>query len=488
MWIVAALVTLTAVIARKLGLREPGGGARVAAPVLLTAAFAVALAQTVVVGVLASFARELRVDAVGAAWLLTAFMLASAVATPVAGRLGDQFGHHRVIVAGLLLLLAGSVVAAVSTGRGWYAGALSGRVVQGLAGGVFPCSFGLARRLLPSRRLPGTVAALSAVFGVGGAVGMVAAGPVTDAAGLAAVFWLVGGLALVALLGTALLPVPRPADRTRVALDLPGGALLAATLVALLLAISQGRTWGWLSVPVVGLGVAAIVSGAVFVLVERRATAPLIDVHLLVGRRLAALNAATLVIGVGMFAAVTLLPLFAQTPKAAGYGFGYSPTAAGALIAPIGLFMIVAVPLTPRLSARIGPRGVFQLGAGLAAAGLLGLAFAHDGPATVALSGAVLGLAYGFAFGSLGALVIGATPPQTTGAATGVNTVLRTIGGAAGSALAVTIVAGSGGRAPTESGYTTAFAVSAVVALVAIVLAAAIPAVARIEAPTGTRN
>ncbi|SFP18917.1 Major Facilitator Superfamily protein [Actinomadura madurae] len=483
MWVVAVLAATAAYLARRFGLRETGGDTapradRVLAPVLLIAALAVALAQTIVVGVLAGFARELGTDATGATWLLTSFMLASAVATPIAGRLGDHYGHRRIIIAGLVLLILGSVIAAISTTNGWYGGILAGRIVQGLAGGVFPCAFGLARRLVPAARLPGLIVALSAMFGVGGAFGLVAAGPLVDLAGLTAVFWLVGGLAVLALAGTFLFPEPRAPRVARQAVDVRGAVLLAATLVALLLAVSQGRGWGWSSPRILGLATATITFASLFLIAERRATAPLIAPQLLVGRRLLALNVATVVIAVGMFAAVTLLPLFAQTPAELGYGFGYSASRTGLLIAPIGLFMVIAAPMAPHLTRRIGARGVFQVGAVLATAGLLGLAYFHDEPATVAGSGAVLGLAYGFAFGSLGSLVIAATPPEHTGAATGINTILRTIGGAMGSVIAVAIVAAStsdGTTPPTESGYTTAFTVSALIALAAAIIAAAVP-------------
>jgi MFS family permease len=485
MWVAAALAATAAYLARKLRLREPGGGASpraagVFASVLLMAALAVALAQTIVVAVLTAFARELGTDAVGAAWLLTAFMLASAVATPIAGRLGDQLGHRRLVIAGLVLLILGSAIAAVSTSGGWYGGTLAGRVIQGLSGGVFPCTFGLARQLLPPERLAGIITGLSAMFGVGGAVGMVMAGPLVDLAGLTSVFWLIAGLAVLALAGTSLLPAARPTQATRNTLDVPGGALLAATFVALLLAISQGRSWGWSSLPVVSLGIATIVFAALFYVAERRAPVPLVELGLLVGRRPLALNVATIVIG--MFAAVTLLPLFAQTPAQLGYGFGYSASRTGLLIAPIGLFMVIAAPMTRRLGGWIGARGVFQLGAALAALGLLGLGYLHDEPATVAVSGAVLGLAYGFAFGSLGSLVIDTTPPEHTGAATGINTILRTVGGAMGSVIAVTIVAGptrASTTPPTESGYTTAFTVCSLIALSAAVVAAAVPSTRR---------
>lgn len=495
MWVLTALVAAVAHVARRPGRRDSGSGtpargARAFAPVLLVAALAVALAQTVVVAVLAPFARDLGTDPVGATWLLTAFMLSSAVATPITGRLGDQYGHRRLIVTGLVLLIVGSAISAMGTSAGWYGGTLTGRVIQGLAGGVFPCTFGLARQLLPAR-LPKVVAGLSAMFGVGGAAGMVAAGPLVDLAGLASVFWLVAGLAVLALVGTVLLPAPPTARPARRGLDIPGGLLLAGTLVALLLAISQGRVWGATSPPVIGLAILTIAGAGLFLFVERRAATPLIDLRLLIGGRVLALNVATIVIGVGMFAAVTLLPLFAQTPAHLGYGFGYSPARTGLLIAPIGLFMIIAAPTTPLLATRIGARGVFQVGAVLAALGLLGLGHLHAEPATVVVSAAVLGLAYGLAFGSLGSLVVDAVAPEHTGAATGINTILRTVGGAVGSMIAVTILAtttAAGDTAPTESGYTAAFTVSALIAAAAAVIASAVPASACASRRTGDRR
>jgi MFS family permease len=442
-----------------------------AAAVLLLAAFTVALAQTIVLAALAVFARDLDVSATAATWLLTAFMLASAVATPVAGRLGDLFGHRRVVVAGLLLLLAGSVVAAVATGLGSSPGVVAGRVLQGFSGGVFPCAFGLARQSVPAERLGGVVAALSAMFGVGGALGMVVAGPLVDAAGPAALFWLLAALTVPALAGT--LRVPRSAATAPPgSVDLTGAALLATVLVALLLALSQGRAWGWTSPASLALTAVAVVCGLAFRHVERRVPAPLVDLRLLTGARLRGTNAATLVVSVGMFAAVTLLPLFVQTPTSLGYGFGLSPARTGLVMAPMALCMLVAAPLTARLSARLGARTTFRTGAVLAALSLTGLGLLHGRLAEVFLWCALLGLAYGLGFASVGGLVVGAVGPEQTGAATAVNTILRTVGGAAGSVLAAVLVATAAsapGRPPTEPGYTTAFVVAGAIALCAVV-------------------
>ncbi|MBN9741338.1 hypothetical protein DMP23_09485 [Amycolatopsis sp. A1MSW2902] len=160
------------------------------AAILLLATLGVAMSQTIVLAAVPVFGRQLHVDASTATWLLTIFMKPSAVATTIAGRLGDLHGHRRVMVTGLLVLAAGSLVAGVSDLAGWFPGLLIGCALQGCPGGVFPVVFGLARASLPTAKLHGVVAALSAMFGVGGALGMVVAGLLFDLAGTSTLFWL----------------------------------------------------------------------------------------------------------------------------------------------------------------------------------------------------------------------------------------------------------------------------------------------------------
>ncbi|WP_267880476.1 MFS transporter [Streptomyces sp. LaPpAH-108] len=380
-----------------------------------------------------------------------------AVSTPVAGRLGDLFGYRRVLVGGLVLLVVGSVVAGVATRLGSYPGVLTGRVLQGLSGGVFPCAFGLARQTVPAERLRGVVAALSTMFGVGGALGMVVAGPLADVAGVAGVFWLVALLGVLAL-GLAgvwggVVASPRGGGRV----DLGGAVLLAGTLVCLLLGISQGRAWGWSSPGIVLLFCGAVVLGAGFCLLERRHPEPLVSLRLLTGRALLSVNVATVVVSVGMFAAVLLVPLLAAT------GFGYSASRTGLLMLPMAVCMTVAGGLAGRVLRVVSARGLFQLGAVLAGAALAGFGVLHSRVLELLVWGGVLGVGYGFAFASLGELVVGAVGVSETGSATGVNTILRTVGGAVGSVLCVAILAGFSSD-PGE-GYGVAFLVSAVIAL-----------------------
>jgi MFS family permease len=315
---------------------------------LLLGALAVAITQTIVVAALSPLGADAGVGAGAATWLLTVFMLASAVVTPVAGRLADVLGYRRVAAVSFLLLCLGSVVAALSAHTGWFPGLVVGRVVQGCSGGAFPALFGLARGSLPAEKLSGVVAGISAMFGVGGALGMVVAGPLVDLAGTPALFWfslLLGVLSLAGL--TALSDGDRTSSARRGAgsPDTAGAVILAAALVALLLGVSQGSTWGWTSPATLGCLLGCVVLFALLAVVERRSAAPLVDPSLVVSRSLVWTNLATLVISVGMFAAVTLLPRFVQAPVASGYGFGYSPSRTGLLLVPTAVMMVVAAPV-----------------------------------------------------------------------------------------------------------------------------------------------
>jgi MFS family permease len=480
MWTLAALAAV-ALVRRFVGRNSEGNPTaaptrtgRGGTPVLLLALFAsavgVAIAQTVVVAVLPVLGRQHGVSAAAAAWLLTGFMLAAAVVTPVAGRLGDLHGYRRVMLVSLGLLVVGSVFAAADH-TGSFVGVLLGRVVQGLSAGVFPVAFGMARRIVTPSRLPGVIAGLSAMFGVGGALGLVLAGPLVEVLGTPFLFWLCAGLGLVALAGAVVVHEPERRE-TSGSLDVAGALLLSAVLVAVLLAVSQVRTWGWGSVA--ALAIAASAAAAVFVLVELRVAAPVVDLRLLRRRPVAAADLATFVVSVGMFAAVTLIPQFAQTPPGAGYGFGMTATGTGLLVAPMAVIMVVAAPLGARLTARVGGRATFQVGALLAVAALLASAVARGAAWQLAAAGAVLGLAYGLAFAALGTLVVGAVRPEETGAATGINTILRTVGGAVGAQVAAAVVTPAAGP-PTDGGFTLAFLVAAAAALLAAISAQAIP-------------
>ncbi|MFD8380756.1 MFS transporter [Streptomyces sp. NPDC059679] len=409
---------------------DGGTGPNLVVPAVLTAALAASMAQTIVISALPAFGRSLHVSGAATAWLLTAFMLASAVTTPIAGRLGDLFGHRRVLLACLGSFTVGTLLCALGAEAGSLPLLLAGRAVSGISGGVFPLAFGIVRTAVEPPRARGVIAVLSAMFGVGGSAGMVLAGPLADAFGTAWLFWPLLALAGAALTLARRLPAGPVAPGGRV--DLAGAALLGSALVCLLLGIGQGAAWGWGSARVVGLLLGAAVALAAFAAVELRVGAPLVDLRVLRRRPAAATNVVTFVVGAAMFGVITLVPRFVQTPPPAGYGFGASAGEAGLALVPVAVVMLAVSPLTTRLRDRFGVRAPLRLGVACGVLSFALLAVAHAHMWQFHAAGVLIGAGYGLSFAALGNLVVDTAGPADIGVAGGVNTIARTVGGGRG--------------------------------------------------------
>ena len=452
------------------------GEAAVAAPFagLLIAVLSFSLMQTLVVPALPDIQQAFAVDTATVSWVLSAFLLSASVATGLLGRLGDIAGKRRMLLAALIVSALGTLVSALAAS---FALLVAGRVLQGLGAATIPLALGIVRDTFPRERVPVAIGWISSMFGIGFGVGLVAAGLAVDALGWTSIFWL--GLAVtVVAIATVVGFVRESPARTPARIDATGAVLLSSALVALLLAISQGRAWGWGSAAIVTLLADGTALLMVFVAVELRTPQPLTDIRLLRSRPILTANLATLVIGFGMFGAFTLVPQFVQTPPAAGYGFGATVTEAGLFMLPMALTMLVAGPVAGWLGARAGFKLPLVLACALSAAGFGLYAFAHGSAAAVIAGSAVLGVGVGMAFAAVGNLVLAAVDPGRSGEAAGINTILRTVGGAVGAQVAASIVAASaaGTPIPTEAGYTAAFVVSAVAMGVAALVALAHPA------------
>jgi len=430
-----------------------------------------ALSQTLVVPALPALARDLDASTASASWVLTGFLLSASVATPIVGKLGDLYGKGRVLTVVMLVFAAGSVTCALAPTIGVV---IAGRVIQGVAGGVFPLAFGIIRDTFPRDRVAAGIGLLSASFGVGGGIGLPLAGVVVDNFDLAWLFW-IGLLALpVAAAVHRLVPPSPPVRRTKV--DWLGAVVLSAALVAVLLAVTKAADWGWTSARTLGLLAAGIAVLGIWLVIERRQEQPLIELGVLRDRVVAATNLAAFLVGFTMFSSFLLIPQFAQAPDAASYGFGMSVTQSGLLMAPTAGAQLIAGPAAGRLGTAIGFRLTLVLGAVLAALAFVILAAAHGDPWDFVIGGILVGAGISFALASMANLIVDAVPQSDVGIATGINTIMRTVGGAFGAAGATAIVtADTVAGLPTEHGYTAAFAASAAGGVLAVAAALLIP-------------
>jgi len=450
---------------------------RVVLAVLAAAVGSFSLLQSLVAPVLPTIQRELHTSASSVTWVLTAWLLSAAVATPLLGRVGDLAGKERTLVSALVAVAVGLLLAAVAPTLPVL---LVGRVVQGLGGAVFAVSFGILRDEFPAARVSSAVGVLSAVIAAGGGLGMVLAGPIVSLLGWRWLFW----IPLVVVAAVAVLArrvIPASPTRTPGRVNWTAALLLSGWLVALLVPLTLATTEGWGSPRVLGLLAVAVVLLGSWVRVELRSAVPLIDMRMMRIPAVWTTNLAALLFGGAMFGVYAFLPQLLQLPRVTGFGLGESLSTAGLMMLPLLVTMSVAGVLSGRVAQAIGLKS--QL-VGASLVGVVGcalLALFHSGAAPIAAAGALLGVAFGLAYAALASLVVQAVPPSQTGAASGMSTNIRTIGGALGTAVVSSVVTASAGPTglPTEAGFTDAFWVLAGASLVAAVLALLVPTARR---------
>jgi MFS family permease len=444
--------------------------------VLALAGITVSLMQTLVIPIVPELPGYLHASPSDAAWAVTATLLAAAVATPVAGRLGDMFGKRRLLLVSLALLVAGSAVCALSDRL---VPMIVGRALQGLAAAVVPLGISIMRDELPPRRLAGATALMSASLGVGGALGLPAAAFIADHYDWHVLFWTsasLGAVAAALVLGL----VPESGVRTGGRFDLAGALGMAVGLVSLLLAVSKGADWGWDSGTTLGLLALAVVVLVGWGFFELRTAQPLVDLRTTARRQVLFTNLASIAFGFSMFAMALVLPQLLQLPVQTGYGLGRSMLTAGLVMAPQGLVMMATAPVSALVTKTRGPKTTLMTGAVIVAAGYaLGIVLMSEIWHLVLVS-CVIGAGVGFAYGAMPALIMGAVPASETAAANSLNTLMRSIGTSVASAVAGVILAqmtiSLGGHAlPSEDGFKAVMALGAGAAALAFLLAAFLP-------------
>ncbi|MEV7150385.1 MFS transporter [Streptomyces sp. NPDC093084] len=462
---------------------RPAGSAREARPrpnavvaVLALAGITVSLMQTLVIPIVPELPKFLNASASDAAWAVTATLLAAAVATPVAGRLGDMFGKRLMLLVSLTLLVCGSVVAALSDSL---VPMIVGRALQGLSASVVPLGISIMRDELPPERLAGSTALMSASLGVGGALGLPAAAFIADHFDWHVLFWTSAALGVVAF-ALVMLLVPESEVRSGGRFDAVGALGLAVGLVSLLLAVSKGADWGWTDGTTLGLFGLAVVVLAAWGVFELRTTEPLVDLRTTARRQVLFTNLASIAFGFSMFAMSLVLPQLLQLPTQTGYGLGRSMMTVGLVMAPQGLVMMAFAPVSAAITRARGPKITLMTGAVIVAAGYgLNIVLMSEVWQLVLVS-CVIGAGVGFAYGAMPALIMGAVPASETAAANSLNTLMRSIGTSVASAVAGVILAQltvslGGATLPSENAFKTVMAVGAGAAVLAFLLACFLP-------------
>jgi EmrB/QacA subfamily drug resistance transporter len=439
--------------------------------ILILAGTAFALQQTMIVPALPVLRDEFGTTTAWATWLLTGFLLSASVAIPILGKLGDQYGKERLLVISLGIFLLGSLGGIFA----WNIGSLIGfRILQGAGGAVFPLSFSIIKDEFPAEKVGVAVGAVSAVFAVGGSLGLVLSGLIVDNLSWR---WLFGvgavGVAIAVVL--VYLFVPESPIKTPSRVDVPGAALLSLGLLALLLALTEGESWGWGSGRILGLFAIATVTLVVWGFVELRVPEPMVDMRMLADRPVLFTNLTALVAGFALFGSFILIPNLLQlSPEVAAFGFGASATLTGVYLLPSAVTGFFSGPIAGALTRRVHAKWPLSVGMALGAVGLAFTALWHSEGWHIVVGMLLLGAGLPMTFAAMAKIIVDVVRPTETAVATGMNTVMRTIGGVVGGQVGAALLAAETiGRTsvPAESAFITAFWIGAVGALVGAVLA-----------------
>ncbi|CAH0141151.1 MFS transporter [Microbacterium sp. Bi121] len=427
---------------------------RALATAVVTIAFLGAVIGGVGAPLITSVAIDLGVPLDAAQWTLTITLFSGAISAPVLGRLGAGPQRRSTILVVLASVAAGGLLTALPLPF-WTL--LLGRALQELGLGVVALLMSVARDHLPTERAHATIATVSVASTVGIGVAYPLMGLIDQLMGLRAAY-LVGFVLSLAAVGIAgwMIPEDRPQPRSR--LDVPGAVLLGIGILGVLAAVAQPVVWNapWVGTCILIVAVAAI---AGWVVVERRAASPLVDLRLLGRGPVVRANAAMLFAGVGMYLLFSLLTRYVQTPLEAGYGLGLSGALAGAALIPFSVLGFVAGRLTPRLSAWLTARWTFAVHASCVVVAAVVFAGA-PAPFVLTLAAmAVLGFGVGGVSAIMPSLVLDGVPRAETSSVLSMNQIVRSIGFSIGSALAGMLLASTtaaGAVFPPAAGYPAA--------------------------------
>ncbi len=420
---------------------------------------------------LPTFTQVFSTDSSAVGWTVTSFLLVAAASAAVCGRLGDMYGRERVLIVVLVCAAVGSIIS-MAFGSLW--AIIIGRAIQGVAGAILPLCIGLAREHLPAKKVPMAIALISGSAVAAGAASLLVAGVLIDLGDWRYMFVVTAVYAIgCVVLVEAVLPW-RHRDTERQQVDFVGAIGLAISVTAILLALTQGKSWGWGDTRVLGLLVVGIAIFTWWVRWELGRKSPIINLRLLAERNVAFTMLATIALGIGPIGVTTMLiPIIMQTPTTAPFGLGLSATHAGMLSFVGAMIGMVFTPVAGKISAAVGARASLLLGTTL---------FMIACAAFFVFRGSVVGMtalvvtvsiATAFAYTALPNLLVEFVPEHNTSEITGSQSVVRTAAMAVGTSITTVLLASlivPGTSTPTVAALGAVCAMLVVMCVIAIVL------------------
>ena len=384
--------------------------------------------------VMASYGLQYPSDLPLASWIITIYLVVGAIAIPVFGKLGDIYGKKKMLTIAMFIYSIAVTVTGFSRdiSDSFYV-LLAARAFQGLGMSMFPLAFSLIRDEFPVERIAVAQGVISAMFGVGTAVGFVIGGFVVDKWGWQ---WTYHTIIPFAFAATAFVAfkIRESPIRLESKVDYVGASFLALVLMSFLVAVTEGNERGWTDPVILSLFAISVVALIGFVVRQTDTIYPLVRPSLMKVRDIAITNTVAFFIGFGLFGAQSVIALMAQ------FKFNLDPLHTGILMLPVSIISLILGPTVGLLVKRRGPKWPMVAGMLIPIVGFMYLYFFHETQTDLVVGLTIMGGGMSFAMvGSINMIII-STPQRETAISSAMNMVIRTSGGVVGPAVATVIL------------------------------------------------
>ncbi len=468
--------------------------------ILSSIATLVMYTETMLVPSLPSIMSEFNLSYSLSPWILTTYLIVGAVMTPVTSSLAEIYGKRKILLIVMGVYAIGVAVGGLTTDLSSF---IIARGMQGVGMSMFPIAFSVIREQFPKSRLAIGQGVITSMFASGSILGLLIGATIAEYSGWRTTFLSILPVAILlpvvvwkfARIGevhsdwmtvtTTSSSSPEQhtgsTDKKR-SLDVLGAATLAATIILFLLSLTfiETRATGSNSTQSISqlaiLSVGCIAAFVAFLIAERRAIHPLIDLKLLQNKILLFTNIMMIILGFSMFMVFQTIPILAESPPPAG--FGYSITGIAAIQLPFSIILLIFGPTSGYIVSKLGSIRPAIMGYGINAFGFFMLATFHSQPWMVSIALAIIST--GLSLGSVGLMniVLLATPHKNMVTSIGMTSLLRIIGSSVGPAVAGVLmqvwqidVQGHAGRFPAPESYTLIFLMAAIMSIISVIMA-----------------
>lgn len=390
--------------------------------------------ETMVIPALPTIEKDFSATATTAGWITSSYLIVGAATAPLFGKLADRYGKRKMYFFAVFFYMIAVGIAGFSPSIGFL---IAARAVQGLGFAIFPITIAIITDVFPREKVAFAQGVLSGMLGLGPAIGLIAGSYIVQDLGWQASFHTAFLLSAL-LFGLSIKYLRETNVRTKESVDYGGTVLLMASVVSILVYLTEGPTLGWFSARNFALLSAGVVIFGVFLPYERRKSEPLMKLSLFEIRNVAVANIGGLVSGVGMFLFFITVVFYTQLPYP--YGLGLSVVQSGLLMAPVALSMLIFGPLMGRLIQSLGPRPIIIVGSFVSMAGFFLLLVNRSTDVDILFDGFFSGIGLVSIIVPLVNMIAVSLPAEYRAVGFGMNTLLRALGSAVGPVLATVVM------------------------------------------------